>query len=69
VRRARERELECSAKGATERGERVSVGKLQKRAQVCGGVAGKHMVVGASTAECVGERLLLGQRRRRYPSL
>jgi hypothetical protein len=57
ARRARERERECLAEGTTEQGERDSVGGLQKEARPCGGMAEKRAVVGASTAECVCERL------------
>jgi hypothetical protein len=38
----RERSVRGSAKGATERGERVSGCRLQKRTPVLRGVAGKH---------------------------
>jgi hypothetical protein len=40
--RESERERGSSTEGATERGERVSGCRLQKRARVCGGVAGKR---------------------------
>jgi hypothetical protein len=42
ARAGRERERECLVEGATERGQRVSVGGLQKRARARGGVAGKR---------------------------